>query len=82
MYVYFKHKILEYFWKYRVATYTPGVKKNLQKWRSHLKILGSRRETRSKFHAHDPQIIGAIVQNLVVHDLYTPECQRLKNIRQ
>jgi hypothetical protein len=56
--------------------YARGEKK-IQKCRSHLKILGSRRETRSKFLAQGPQIIGAIVKNLVFCDLCTPECQRL-----
>jgi hypothetical protein len=45
---------------------------------SHLKILGSRWETRRKIHAQDPQIIAAILQNLVLRNLCTPGCQRLK----
>jgi len=37
----------------------------LQKSRSHLKILGTRRVTCSKSHTEDPQTLGATVQNLV-----------------
>jgi hypothetical protein len=36
-----------------------------QKSRSYLKILGARRVTWSKFHSEEPQILGAMVQNLV-----------------
>jgi hypothetical protein len=36
-----------------------------QKSRGHLKILGTRRATWSKFHTKDPQTIDATVQNLV-----------------
>ena len=35
------------------------------KSRSHLRILGTGRVTRSKFHTDDPQILGATVQNPV-----------------
>jgi hypothetical protein len=43
-----------------------------QKSRSHLKILGARRVTWSKFRTEDPQILGATVQNLVARDFCTP----------
>jgi hypothetical protein len=36
-----------------------------QKSRSHLKIPGARTVAWSKFHTHDPQILGATIQNLV-----------------
>lgn len=46
------------------------------KSRSHLKILGNRWVTCSKFHPNDPQILSARAQNLVVQviqhqDMYT-----------
>jgi hypothetical protein len=44
----------------------------LQKLSSHLKILGVRRMTCSKFHAQDPQILGAIAQNLVAQATWQP----------
>jgi hypothetical protein len=36
-------------------------------WSSHLKILDTRQVTRSKFHTVDPEILAAIIQNLVAH---------------
>jgi hypothetical protein len=36
-----------------------------QRSKHYLKILGTERMTRSKFHFEDPQILGAILQNLV-----------------
>jgi hypothetical protein len=33
--------------------------------KSHLKIQGARRVTRSKFHTEEQQILGTIIQNLV-----------------
>jgi hypothetical protein len=36
-----------------------GVNKFVQKSRSHLKSLGTKRMTRSKFHTADPRITGA-----------------------
>jgi hypothetical protein len=47
-----------------------------QRYRHYLKILGTERLTRSKFHSEDPQILGATVQNLVTWDL----CPLEKNI--
>jgi hypothetical protein len=43
-----------------------------QKSSSHLKILGARNVTWSKFHTDDPQILGATVQNLVVRATWRP----------
>jgi hypothetical protein len=36
-----------------------------QQSRSHLKILGARRVTETKFHTEDPQILGVTVQTVV-----------------
>jgi hypothetical protein len=47
-----------------------------QRSRHYLKILGTERVTRSKFHSEDPQILGATLQNLVTWDL----CPLEKNI--
>ena len=44
-----------------------------QRCRHNLKILGTERVTRSKFHSEDPQILGATVQNLVAWDVYPLE---------
>ena len=41
-----------------------GVKKKSQKSRSHVKILGARKVTCSKFHIEDPQIIGDSKHNV------------------
>ena len=43
-----------------------------QKSRSYLKILGARRVTRNKFHTEYPQILRALVHNLVSRGLCIP----------
>jgi hypothetical protein len=43
---------------------------------SHVKILGTRRVTRRKFHTGDPLILGAMVQNLVA---WANWCSRFVN---
>ena len=52
-----------------------------QKFGSHLKILGVRWVTWSKFHTKQPQILGATTQNLVateiLQDLFTPDVKCL-----
>jgi hypothetical protein len=42
------------------------------KFRSNLKILGSRRVTWSEFHSQDPQILGATLQNIVAMAVLGP----------
>jgi len=42
-----------------------------KKYRSHLKILGTRQVTWSKFHIVDSQISSTMAQNLVAWDLRT-----------
>ena len=44
--------------------------------RTHIKILGAKRMTRSKFHTENPQTFGARVQNCVTHDLCSPDTTR------
>jgi hypothetical protein len=46
--------------------------KTSQKSRSHLKILGATRVTRSKFHIEEPQISGATGQNLLATATWRP----------
>ena len=46
--------------------------KLFQKSRSHLKILGARRVTRSEFHTEDSQILGTIIQDLVTSATWHP----------
>jgi hypothetical protein len=46
--------------------------KLFQKSRNHLKILGGRRLTRSKFHTEDSQILGTIIQDLVTTATWHP----------
>jgi hypothetical protein len=45
---------------------------NLESCRNHLKILSAKRVTWSKFHAEDPQILGATVQNLAALAIWRP----------
>jgi hypothetical protein len=46
-------------------TYMADVHKVSNKSRNPLSFLGARRETRSKFHNKDPQILGGKAQNFV-----------------
>jgi hypothetical protein len=46
------------------ATFKDGGPQILQKFKSHLKILGDIKLTQTKFHAEDPQILLATVCNL------------------
>jgi hypothetical protein len=43
-----------------------------QKCRSHVKLLGARMVTWSKFHTKDPQILGAAIQNSVAMATWRP----------
>jgi len=45
--------------------YKTVVHRFFQKYRSHLRILDSKRVARSKFHTNDPQMLDATVQNVV-----------------
>jgi hypothetical protein len=45
-----------------------------QKSKRHLKILGARRMTHSKFNNKDPQLLGATVQNSVAMATSFPRC--------
>jgi len=38
---------------------------NFQKSKGHLKIVGARRVTQSKFHNEYPQVLGTTIQNVV-----------------
>jgi hypothetical protein len=49
-----------------------GANKFVQKSRSHLKSLGTKRVTRSMFHAEDPHITGATVKNIVSQPTWRP----------
>jgi hypothetical protein len=46
----------------------------IQKYRSHLKIVGARRVTCSKFNTDDPLVLGAIMQNLFATATWRPGC--------
>jgi hypothetical protein len=48
------------------------VKKNSQKSRGYVKMLGARKATRSKFHIEDPQIIGASKHNIEARATWRP----------
>ena len=54
------------------------------KFRSHLKILGAKMVTWSKFHTEEPKMLGATAQNLVVRVTWRPgfvyPCSRLLKI--
>ena len=43
--------------------------------RSHLKIVGTRKVTWSKYQIQDPETFGSTIHNLVTQDLYTPAVQ-------
>jgi hypothetical protein len=49
-----------------------GRNKFFQKYASHLKILGARKVTRGKFHIENSQLVGTILQNLVVMMTWCP----------
>jgi hypothetical protein len=49
-----------------------GVNKFVQKSRSHLKSLGTKRVTRSMFHTEDPHTTGATLQNCVTQATWRP----------
>jgi hypothetical protein len=66
--------MLEYLWGYRNGSVqeeeeflylTAGHIQIFQTSRNHLKILGARWETWSKFHTEDPQMLYTSLQNLV-----------------
>jgi len=46
--------------------------KIFQKFKSHLKILGASMVSWSKSHTEGPQILGALVQNLVARETWRP----------
>jgi len=54
-------------------TCKPGVHRFSEKYRSHLRILGSRNVTRSNFYAEDSHILGATVHNLVARTFWHPK---------
>jgi hypothetical protein len=56
-----------------LLTYSTRNDQIFQKCRSHLKILGASRMTRSKFHTEDPQILGVTVENLVTRATWCTE---------
>ena len=51
----------------------PGVHRFSQKYRSHLRILGSGNVIGSNFYAEDSQILGATVHNLVSRTIWRPK---------
>jgi hypothetical protein len=53
-------------------TYVADMHKVYNKFRSPLKILGARMETRSKFHYEDPQRLGVKAQNSVAMATWRP----------
>jgi hypothetical protein len=55
-----------------VVTIFTGSQKFFQKSRTHLKILGARRVTWSRLNTEDPQILGIVVQILIVTETWRP----------
>jgi hypothetical protein len=62
--------VADFFLTFRLYLYSGGAQ-TFHKSRIHLKILGARWATRSKFHTADPEISGVTSQNLVAHELCT-----------
>jgi hypothetical protein len=54
-----------------------GIHRFFQKYRSHLRILGSGNVIRSKFYAEDSQILGATLPNLFARTIWRPEFMHL-----
>ena len=64
--MFLKQKLLHQEWLGKTMCVCSGRSSQIfQKSMSHLKILGARRATWSKFHTQGPQILGATIQNLV-----------------
>jgi hypothetical protein len=62
--------VQNFLFTFRLYLYSGGAQ-TFHKSRSHLKILGARWVTRSKFHTAHPEISGATLQNLVAQELCT-----------
>jgi len=59
-------------WTHLKDSDVTGVKKFKKKSRCYLNIPITRRATLSKFHTGDPQILGSIIQDLVIRAKWSP----------